>query len=124
VKRSFSQNFQHRVPQLAYVLAHDEPELMNSTQVCAIDRIYMRPLLTAQGGHEIFNVNMAEVIQRRNVTVLPITDEKVKVVKLLAKRDSMEVPKIESKTILYHDVFWCFITKKNQSLPLSFLGYF
>jgi hypothetical protein len=46
-----------RVPQLAYVLAHDEPEPLNSTQPRAIDGIYMRPLSNAQGGHEIFNVN-------------------------------------------------------------------
>jgi hypothetical protein len=92
-----------RVPQLAYVLAHDEPELMNSTQLRAIDGIYMRLLSNAQVGHEIFNVNTGEVIQRRNVTVIPITDEIVKAVEVLAKRDSMEAYKIESKhgVILY-----------------------
>jgi hypothetical protein len=84
-------------------MRYDEPELLNSTQPRAIDGIYMRPLSNAQGGHEIFNVNTGEVIQRRNVTVLPITDEIVKAVKVLAKRDSMEAYKIESKhrVILY-----------------------
>jgi hypothetical protein len=28
------------------------------------------------------------------------------------------------ETIHYHDVFWCFITKKKQSLPSCFPGYF
>jgi hypothetical protein len=92
-----------QVPQLAYVLAHDEPELMNSTQLHAIDVIYMRPLSNAQGSHEIFHVNTAEVIQRRNVTVLLITEEIVKAVTGLGKRDSMEAYKIESK----HRVILC-----------------
>jgi hypothetical protein len=70
---------------LAYVLAHDEPELLNSTQPRAIDSICMRLLSNAQGSHEIFNVNMGEVIQRRNVTVLLITDEIVKAVKVLPR---------------------------------------
>jgi hypothetical protein len=91
---------------LVYVLTHDEPELLNSTQPRAIDGIYMRPLSNAQGGHVIFNDNMGEVIQRRNVTVLPITDEIVKAVEVLAKRDSMEAYKIESKhrVILYESM--------------------
>jgi hypothetical protein len=43
------------------------------------------------------------VIQRRNVTCIPITDTIVKVIKAWARRDSMEAYKIENKRgiILY-----------------------
>jgi hypothetical protein len=94
---------QCRVPQLSYVLAHDEPNPTNSTQARAIDGIYMRTLSSAQGGHEVFNVSTGEVIQQRNVTVVPITDEVIKAVEAWAKKDSMEAFKIENKhgIILY-----------------------
>jgi hypothetical protein len=96
--------FEHcKVPQLLYVLAHDEPTPTNSTQARAIDGIYMRALSTAQGGHEVYNMSTGEAIQRGNVTVLPITEEVIKAVEKLAKRDSMEAYKIEDKhgAILY-----------------------
>jgi hypothetical protein len=94
---------QCKVPQLSYVMAHDEPTPTNSTQARAIDGIYMRALTTAQGGHEIFNVKTGEVIQRRNITSVPVTDAIVKAVKAWARRDSMEAYKIENKhgIILY-----------------------
>jgi hypothetical protein len=78
-------------------MAHDEPNPTNSTQARAIDGIYMRALTTAQGGHEIFNVNTGEVIQRRNVTCVPITDAIVKAIEVWARCDSMEAYKIENK---------------------------
>jgi hypothetical protein len=95
---------QCKVPQLSYVMAHDEPNPTNSTQQArAIDGIYMRALTTAQEGHEIFNVNTGEMIQRRNVTCILITDAIVKAIKAWARRDSMEAYKIENKhgIILY-----------------------
>jgi hypothetical protein len=94
---------QCKVPQLLYVMAHDEPNPTNSTQARAINGIYMRALTTAQGGHEIFNVNTGEVIQRINIRSVPITDAIVKAVKAWARRDSMEAYKIENKhgIILY-----------------------
>jgi hypothetical protein len=68
---------QCKVPQLAYVLAHDEPNLTNSTEPRSIDRIYMRPL-----------TNMPQV---------PVSDQVIAVVKVLAKRDSMDPFKVETK---------------------------
>jgi hypothetical protein len=85
------------------VLAHDEPNPTSSTQARAIDGIYMRTLSSAQGGHEVFNVSTGEVIQRRNVTVVPITDEVIKAVEAWAKKDSMEAFKIENK----HGIILC-----------------
>jgi hypothetical protein len=94
---------QCRVLQLSYVLAHDEPNPTNLMQAWAIGGIYMRTLSSAQGGHEVFNVSTGEVIQQRNVTVVPITGEVIKAVEAWAKRDSMEAFKIENKhgIILY-----------------------
>jgi hypothetical protein len=85
---------QCKVPQLSYVLAHDEPDPTNSTQAWAIDGIYMQALKTDKGGHEVFNLSTSELIQQRNVTCVPITNAVVKAVKALAKRDSMEAFKI------------------------------
>jgi hypothetical protein len=74
-------SFEHcRVPQLSYVLAHDEPNPTNSTQARVINGIYIRTLSSAQGGHEVFNVSTGDVIQRRNVTIVPITGEVIKAV--------------------------------------------
>jgi hypothetical protein len=94
---------QCRVLQLSYVLACDEPNPTNSTQAWAIDGIYMSMLSSAQGGHEVFNVSTGEVIQQRNVTVVPLTDEVIKAVEAWAKKDSMEAFKIKNKhgIILY-----------------------
>jgi hypothetical protein len=94
---------QCKMPQLSYVLAHDEPDPTNSTQARAIDGIYMRALTTAQGGHEVFNLSTGEVIPRRNITCVLITDAVVKAFEALAKRDSMEAFKVEDKRgiILY-----------------------
>jgi hypothetical protein len=88
---------QCKVPQLAYVLAHDEPNPTKSTEPRAIDRIYMRLLTNMQGGHEVFNLNTGEVIHRRNVTQLPVSDQVIAAVEALAKRDSMELFKVETK---------------------------
>jgi hypothetical protein len=88
---------QCKVPQLSYVLAHDEPDPTNSTQARAIDGIYMRALTTAQGGHEVYNLSTGEVIQQRNVTCVPIANAVVKAVEALAKRDSLESFKIQDK---------------------------
>jgi hypothetical protein len=96
---------QFNIPQLSYMMAHNEPNPTNSTQARAIDGIYMRVLSTAQGGHEIFNVSTGEIIQRRKITCVPITDGIVKAVEAWARRDSMDVykRKIENKhgIILY-----------------------
>jgi hypothetical protein len=91
------------VPQLSYVIAHDEPIPLNSTQPRGIDGIYLRPVSNAQGGHEILNLSTNEVIQRRKVTQIPMTDDVVKAVEALAKRDSMDPFKMETKhgVILY-----------------------
>jgi hypothetical protein len=56
---------QCKVPQLAYVLAHNEPIPLNSTQPRAIDGIYMRSVSNAQGIHEVLNLATNEVILRR-----------------------------------------------------------
>jgi hypothetical protein len=73
------------VPQLAYVLAHDEPNPTNSTKPRALDGIYMRPLSNAQGGHEVLHLETNEIIHRRSVNEVPITPEIIKAVEALAK---------------------------------------
>jgi hypothetical protein len=91
-------SFEHcRVPQLSYVLAHDEPNPTNSTQAQAINGIYMWTLPSPQVGHEVFNVSTGKVIQQRNVTVVPITGEVIKALEAWAKKDFMEAFKIENK---------------------------
>lgn len=92
-------NYEHecKIPQLSYVLVHDEPTPTNSMKPRALDGIYVRPISNAQGGHEILHLATNEVIVRRNVTVVPITEAVIQAVELLAKKDDVYSFKIESK---------------------------
>ena len=91
------------VPQLAYVLAHDEPHPMNTTEPRALDGIYMRPMSNAQGGHEILHLATNRIIHRRNITIVPITPAVIQAVEALALRDGVASFKMETKhgVVLY-----------------------
>jgi hypothetical protein len=84
-------------------MAHDEPTPTNSTLPRSLDGIYMRPISTAQGGHEILHLATNSVITRRHVTVLPITQAVIQSVEALAKRDGMKPFRLATKhgVILY-----------------------
>jgi hypothetical protein len=63
----------------------------------ALDGIYMRPLSTAQGGHEVLHLATNEVIVCRNLTVVLMTEAVIQAVERLAKKDDVFSFKIESK---------------------------
>jgi hypothetical protein len=79
------------------IICFDEPTPTNSMKPRAWDGIYVRPILNAQGGHEILHLATNEVIVWRNVTVVPITEAVIQAVELLAKKDDDYSFKIESK---------------------------
>lgn len=85
------------IPQLSYVLAHDEPNPTNTTDPRALDCIYMRPISNAQGGHQVLHLATNEVIVRRKVTQIPITPAIIKAVEALARRDNVTPFKMETK---------------------------
>jgi hypothetical protein len=87
-------------------MAHDESIPLNSTQPRAINGIYLQNVSNARGGHEILDLLTNEVIQRQKVTQVPMTDAVVKAVEALAKNDSMDPLKMETKhgVILYDAV--------------------
>jgi hypothetical protein len=76
---------QCKVPQLAYVLAHNKPNLTKSTEPCTFDGIYVCLLTNMPGGHEAFNLHSSRVIHRRNVSQLPVSNQVIVAVEALAK---------------------------------------
>lgn len=58
------------VPQSSYVLVINKPHPTNFTQPHALDGIYMRPVTSPEGSHEILHLATNAVITRRNVTGL------------------------------------------------------
>jgi hypothetical protein len=78
--------------------------ITNPTQPRTLNGIYMRPVMSAQGRHEILHLATNAVIQSRNVTVLPITPAIISVVKQLTKQDGMMPFTMDTKhgIPLYH----------------------
>jgi hypothetical protein len=61
----------------------------------------MRPLTNMRGGHEVFKLNTGKVIHRRSVTLLPVSNQVIRAVKALGKRDSMDPFKMRPSMVKY-----------------------
>jgi hypothetical protein len=72
-----------------YVLAHDEPQPSNTNAPRALDCIYLRPLDSAQGGHELLHLQTNDVVKRRKLTKAVVTPSVIKMVHKLAELDGM-----------------------------------
>ena len=86
------------IQQFSYVLAHDEPQPSNTPTARAIDCIYLRPLSTQQGGHELMNLHTGKVITRRKITVAPMTKAIIQAVEQMAESQGFKGLKIQAKT--------------------------
>ena len=85
------------IPMFAYVQAHEEPQITNTIAQRAMDALYIRPTNSMQGGHEVLNLATNEVVTRRKVTPVPMTQTIINVVNDLAARDKMKKLIIQSK---------------------------
>jgi hypothetical protein len=68
------------IPQFSYVIAHTERQPKNTNASRGIDAIYIRPISSTQGGHEIMNLATGKIITRAHVTLIPITPTVINIV--------------------------------------------
>ena len=74
----------------SYVQALHEINPTNATKPRTIGCVFLRPNFGDHLSYELLNLKTGKKITRRKVTVIPITDEVVKKVRMLAKRDGMK----------------------------------
>ena len=98
-KESIDYNKHCQIPFGSYIQAHEENEPSNSMKPRALDGIYLRYISNDHGGHEILNLATGEIIRRRKITMIPITQHVIKSVQTLAEKDQMpEGMKVTHKT--------------------------
>ena len=67
-----------------YVQAHDEPTHSNTNEARSLDCIYLMPVSSSQGGHELWHFTTNSVLIRRVITSIPITQGVINMVHMLA----------------------------------------
>jgi hypothetical protein len=73
------------VPFGAYVQANHKRNQTNSNASQMLDAIYLRPVNSMQGGHELYDLNSGRVITRARVTQIPVTDVVIKAIARIAE---------------------------------------
>jgi hypothetical protein len=95
------------VPFGAYVQANHETNQTNSNASQTIDAIYLRPVNSMQGGHELYDLNSGRVITRARVTQIPVTDMVIKGIKRIAEDQGFKSLKFKNcKGAIFHDADW------------------
>jgi hypothetical protein len=95
------------VPFGAYVQANHETNQTNSNASRTIDAIYLRPVNSMQGGHELYDLNSGRVITRARVTQIPVTDVVIKAIKRIAEDQGFKSLKFKNqKGAIFHDADW------------------
>ena len=83
----------------AYVLTHTEHNPTNTMDAQAISCIYLKPLDTHQGGHELLNLSTNKIITWRNYTEVPLTQLAKDRVHAIAEKENIEYSTLCWKTI-------------------------
>jgi hypothetical protein len=95
------------VPFGAYVQANHKTNQTNSNASRTIDEIYLRPVNSMQGGHELFDLNSGRVITRARVTQIPVTDVVIKAIEQIAEDQGFKSLKFKNgKGTIFHDADW------------------
>ena len=88
----------------SYVQAHDEPDPTNTQAPRSIDAIYMRPV---GNSHEVYDLSTQRIIERRRMTVLPITPTIIKAVEDIATQQNQKGLRIKTKRgLTIYDSTW------------------
>jgi len=91
-----------------YVQAHDEPTHSNTNEACSLDCIYLRPVSSSQGGHELWHLTTNSVLDCRCITSIPITQVVINMVHVLAESDKMP-PRLKLTSrhnVILYDSTW------------------
>jgi hypothetical protein len=95
------------VPFGAYVQANHETNQTNSNASQTIDSIYLRPVNTMQGGHELYNLYSGRVITKARVTQIPVTDVIIKAIEQFTEDQGFKLLKFKNrKGAIFHDADW------------------
>jgi hypothetical protein len=73
------------VPFGAYVQANHETIQTNSNAARTIYAIYLRPAVNMQGGQELYDLNLNQVITQARVSQIPVTDVVIKAIEKIAE---------------------------------------
>jgi hypothetical protein len=76
-----------KIPSGMYVQAHEENNQKNSLKARAIDGIYLRFVSNTQGGHDIMNLSTGQIIRRRQVSMVPMTNHVIECIHRIANRE-------------------------------------
>jgi hypothetical protein len=95
------------VPFGAYVQANHKTNQTNSNASRTMDAIYLRPVNSMQGGHELYDLNSGKVIIRARVTQIPVTDVVIKAIERIAEDQGFKSLKFKNrKGAIFHDADW------------------
>ena len=96
-----------QVPFGAFVQGFQDEQIKNNPKQRTVDGIYLRPLESIQGGHEIMHLATGRLLSRPHVRVLPVTQDVITAVEAMAEADEMQQLRITTKTgqVLY-DSSW------------------
>ena len=104
------------IPFGAYVQANHETLQTNSNAPRTLDGIYLRPVLSIQGGHEIMDLNSGETITRARATEIPVTPVVIKAVEDMAYRQGFKSLKFKNRNkVVFFDTDWIAGVDYNQN---------
>jgi hypothetical protein len=95
------------VPFGAYVQANHEMNQTNSNASQTLDAIFLKPVNSMQGGHELYNLNSGRAITRARVTQIPVTDMVFKAIERIAEDQGFKSLKFKNhKGAIFHNADW------------------
>ena len=96
-----------KIPQFAFVQAHDEPDPSNTQVQRTLDALYISPTENAQLGYRLLNLSTGRPITRRKVTTVPMPDWVISLVEHWAKTDKKKALVISTRTgHIFYDSSW------------------
>jgi hypothetical protein len=91
----------------ANVQANHEMNQTNSNASRTLDAIYLRPVTSMQGGHELQDLNSGRVITWARVAQISITDVVIQAIKHIAEDQGVKSLKFKNrKGAIFHNVDW------------------
>jgi hypothetical protein len=81
----------------AYVQANHKTNQTNSNASQTINAIYLRPVNSMQGGHELYDLNSGRVITRARVTQIPVTDVVIKAIERIVEDQGFKSLKFKNR---------------------------
>ena len=81
----------------SYVQANKNNNPTNNNEPRTIDRIYLWPSTSIQGGHKVMSLSMRMAIYPRKVTVIPLTESIIKLVEQMGLNQGIKSLTIKSR---------------------------